>query len=1164
MKKVLFALLAALSLTAARADLSGSIGTNTGIFYEYYTSSGLLKIFRDYSSPDYSGVMPDFDYADVPWVSVRSNIQGITIEEGITNLGNRVFFNHTSVTSISLPSSLTSIGTNAFADCTALESVTLPSSLTGIDNGTFEGCTSLRSVSLPSTMTSIGTNVFKGCTALKSITLPDSLTSIGELAFSGCTALESITFPSSLTSIGTRAFSGCTSLESVSLPDSLTGIDNGVFEGCTSLRSVSLPSTMTSIGTRVFSGCTALESITLPDSLTSIGEGAFMVCGGLTTLTVPDGVEVIGKNAFFGCKNITSLTLGSNLREIGEGAFSGCGLTTLTIPDGVEVIGKQAFKDCKNITLLTLGSNLREIGEGAFRRLEGLTTLTIPDGVEVIGKQAFYWCDKVTSLTLGSNLIEIGEEAFWGCEGLTTLTIPDGVEVIGKQAFFGCKNITSLTLGSNLREIGEGAFKFYEGLTTLTIPDKVEVIGKQAFYGCKNITSLTLGSNLREIGEEAFSYCGGLTTLTIPDKVEVIGNDAFEECKNITSLTLGSNLREIGEEAFWGCEGLTTLTIPDRVEVIGAYAFEWCNNITSLTLGSNLREIGEYAFSGCEGITDVYCHANPDLLTWTIEGFKANNETRLHVFDIDYNAGKWNSFIANGAEVTIVGDIIVLTITFNTGGKGTVPESQKLWLGKLATEPPLQFIGEAGSEEYLEGWYTNQALTQSFDFTVAPNQTMTLYAKWATAAKFDFNVTNPEGGTCTLTDAKGRVLDHGPAIPGNCILTVTPKEGYNYSGSYTLEHRTDQTSFMPTEISGDNERSYNINLTQYDLTVNVRFVALPIVTVTVKDNGIATGYSYTLQYGSGQDCPNGSVIAHILDNPNDPGASWNPQNSLILTIHDGPDGSLHVGTICNNGKTTQIESNHTTYDIVPEGSVDITLFFCDAGKNLALSDNGDNSSTLADIYTYGSSWNVTLQGRTLYRDGCWNTLCLPFSVHDFTGTPLENADVRELTAASLDGTTLTLNFSSVTTIEAGEPYIVKWPIDADIVNPVFTGVLIDTDRLIDANFGTVSFRGTYTGHTFTDENPNILFMGANNTLYYPLAGATIGAQRAYFRLASGASANNFVLTFDDDDEEPSAIASDLRPQTSNVNDVWFDLQGRKVQNPQKGNIYIRGRKKIIY
>ena len=1038
--------------------------------------------------------MPDFDYADVPWASVRSNIQEITIVEGITNLGNNVFFDHTSVTSISLPSSLTSIGTKAFAGCTALESVTLPGSLTGIDNGTFEGCTSLRSVSLPSTMTSIGANVFRGCTALESITLPDSLTGIYNGTFEGCKALESITFPGSLTSIGARAFSGCTSLESVSLPDSLTSIGTYVFLNCTALNSITLPGSLTTIGKGTFSGCTALESITLPSSLTNIGEEAFRACEGLTTLTIPDGVEVIGNGAFIGCSNITSLTLGSNLREIGEKAFRGC---------------------------------------------DSLTTLTIPDKVEVIRTLAFSLCNHITSLTLGSNLIEIGEGAFLGCGGLTTLTIPNKVEVIGKQAFYGCDNVTSLTLGSNLIEIGEGAFSYCGRLTTLTIPDKVEVIGKDAFHGCNLITSLTLGSNLREIGEKAFFGYEGLTTLTIPDRVEVIGAYAFEWCKNITSLTLGSNLIEIGEYAFGNCESLTTLIIPERV-----------------------TSIHEEAFFGCGGMTDIYCHANPDSLAWTIKGFKENNETRLHVLDIDYDAGKWNSFITNGAKVTIVGDITGLIITFNTGGKGTVPESQKLWLGKLATEPPLQLIGEAGSEEYLEGWYTNQALTQSFDFTVAPNQTMTLYAKWATAARFDFNVTNPEGGTCTLTDAKGRVLDHGPAIPGNCILTVTPKEGYNYSGSYTLKHRTDQTSFMPTEISGDNGRSYNVNLTPYDLTVDVSFVALPIVTVTVKDNGIATGYSYTLQYVSGQDCPNGSVITHIFDDPN---GLWSDAHNLILTINDGTDACLHVGTICNNGTTTKIQSDRTTYTIQPRGSVDITLFFYDAGKNLALSDNGDNSSTLADIYTYDSSWNVTLQGRTLYRDGCWNTLCLPFTVHDFYGTPLENADVRRLSDASLDGTTLTLNFSSVTTIEAGEPYIVKWPIDADIVNPVFTGVMIHSYyQLREAYFGTVSFKGTYSHINFTDENQNILFMGANNTLYYPLAGATIGAQRAYFQLASGVSANNFVLTFDDDDEEPSAIASDLRPQTSNINDVWFDLQGRKVQNPQKGNIYIRGRKKIIY
>jgi len=47
-------------------------------------------------------------------------------------------------------------------------------------------------------------------------------------------------------------------------------------------------------------------------------------------------------------------------------------------------------------------------------------------------------------------------------------------------------------------------------------------------------------------------------------------------------------------------------------------------------------------------------------------------------------------------------------------------------------------------------------------------------------------------------------------------------------------------------------------------------------------------------------------------------------------------------------------------------------------ESISLKDNGDNSSliTAAD----GASLAVTLQGRTLYKDGKWNTLCLPFNV----------------------------------------------------------------------------------------------------------------------------------------------------------------------------------------
>ena len=93
---------------------------------------------------------------------------------------------------------------------------------------------------------------------------------------------------------------------------------------------------------------------------------------------------------------------------------------------------------------------------------------------------------------------------------------------------------------------------------------------------------------------------------------------------------------------------------------------------------------------------------------------------------------------------------------------------------------------------------------------------------------------------------------------------------------------------------------------------------------------------------------------------------------------------------------------------------------------LSFADNADNTTVIND--NYGLKYNVTLNGRTLYKDGDWNTLCLPFSVTDFTGTPLEGATVKELlTTSNLDGAgKLTLNFEDATTIEAGKPYLVKW------------------------------------------------------------------------------------------------------------------------------------------
>ena len=256
--------------------------------------------------------------------------------------------------------------------------------------------------------------------------------------------------------------------------------------------------------------------------------------------------------------------------------------------------------------------------------------------------------------------------------------------------------------------------------------------------------------------------------------------------------------------------------------------------------------------------------------------------------------------------------------------------------------------------------------------------------------------------------------------------------------------------------------------------------------------------------------------------------------------------------------------------------------------SIDLADAGtDNSAIIAA--NKGKTGQVTLSGRTLYKDNSWNTLCLPFSIANINaeGNPLNEAIVRELNDASISGTTLTLNFKDATTaIKAGTPYIVKWEVTSSstITDPVFSGVTIDKtihnyDNGVTGD-ARVRFLGTYDAMTFNDpgftEDKSILFMGGNNMLYYPQAGVDeqsnpvypfIGACRAYFKIGDdnipARKLTAFVLNFGDD--ETTGIV-DIQSSMFNVqsNNAWYSVDGRRLTGkPTKKGIYIHGGKKVV-
>ncbi len=197
---------------------------------------------------------------------------------------------------------------------------------------------------------------------------------------------------------------------------------------------------------------------------------------------------------------------------------------------------------------------------------------------------------------------------------------------------------------------------------------------------------------------------------------------------------------------------------------------------------------------------------------------------------------------------------------------------------------------------------------------------------------------------------------------------------------------------------------------------------------------------------------------------------------------------------------------------------------------LVLSDGNDNS---ADISSYaGSAKNVLLQDRSLYSDGSWNTICLPFDIPAGADnySPIPGAKVMRLVRSSFKKTTLTLNFEDVTEIVAGQPYIVKWtdPISGDLSNPVFMDVTL-SEQLQPVETEYTTMTGSFAPVNLEAGDRTVLYLGADNLLYYPSAAQTINAFRAGFKLNG--------LKAGDPENGVNVISLDFDGTTTAIHDI---------------------------
>lgn len=597
-----------------------------------------------------------------PWAYSCSSITSVTINEGITAIGDYGLSGLYNVTSITLPDSVASIGAYAFQGNHSLKTAVCGRGLVKIGNYAFDSLPSLTTVTLNEGLTEIGSFTFRKCEKMGQISLPESLVTIGESAFER-TSLSSITIPSNVKKIGQGAFRQ-SKLNSVYLSEGLENIGAWAFSYCGNISAISLPESLSAIGDCAFYA-TSLSSITIPSNVEEIGSSPFPSTP-LKTIRVGSGNQhfLTDSNILY---EITEN--GSPKRAIAYAVSSTA--SNVEVLEGTETIDAYAFYIATNLHSATLPESLTSIRTFAFSN-SGLRELHLPGSLTEIGSYAFSGCRDIQEVTIPDSVSILGEEAFSGCPALTAVTIGKSVPTL-TYTFRESTNITDITVSQGnpyleslenvvyskdhtklfyyaptkpdtvyhasepVKEIHTGAIEHASALKKLYLPKALEQINWWGIANNQNLGSIffagncpTTGTYNRAIYKNAENLILYKLASSTGWEYSGLGPKLIADWDPSNTAQDSGSLGGISWE-YTGSEGRLTLTGPgqlpdfskespapwnlymgaiqsvrgDDITGIGDYGFCNASKLIQVETNASLERAGSYAFSGCRSLKSI-------------------------------------------------------------------------------------------------------------------------------------------------------------------------------------------------------------------------------------------------------------------------------------------------------------------------------------------------------------------------------------------------------------------------------------------------------------------------------------------------------------------------------------------------------------------------------
>ncbi len=309
------------SVMALSLVSSGLVASESSVISKFVSSNPISAsaavVYGDWEyevTGDYTAKLVKYNGND-EYISIPQGIDG----HSITELGEHLFQNNTTIKSVIIPRGIQSIPAFCFCNDTKLESVVMPLGIRTIERSAFARTKNLKSIALPISVEKIETFAFNDA-GINSINMKN-VKAIDKYAFKDCKDLRNVILPADLTAIPDSIFENCSALESITIPEMVTTIEKNAFRNCTSLESVDFSESLTTINSEAFRNCSSLKEVVLPESISVIGASSFRDCTSLTSLTIPAFTsKMFAPNCFVNCSSLENIN--SEDYEVLDSLFS--------------------------------------------------------------------------------------------------------------------------------------------------------------------------------------------------------------------------------------------------------------------------------------------------------------------------------------------------------------------------------------------------------------------------------------------------------------------------------------------------------------------------------------------------------------------------------------------------------------------------------------------------------------------------------------------------------------------------------------------------------------------------------------------------------------------------------------------------------------------------